>query len=70
MGSEHDFEEPIDYDEAHVKQATVLARADIVLLVSLLDSANRQLSAIKVGLICVLMLLIIIAGELANWSLF
>jgi hypothetical protein len=48
------------YDDEEVRSATVHARQDIVLLYSLLDSANRQLRTIKL-LLAVIAFLIIYA---------
>jgi hypothetical protein len=43
-----------DYPESDVRRATVHAREDIVLLVSLLSSINRQLWTIKALLVLLL----------------
>jgi len=52
------------YDEDEVRQATVHTRQDVVLLVSYLDSANRQLSDIKKLLLPIMLLLGVIAYKL------
>jgi uncharacterized integral membrane protein len=50
-----------DYSDGDLKRSVVHAREDIVLLVSHLSSVNRQLRAIKVTLLLLLLVLIYIA---------
>lgn len=47
-------ERGIDYADEDVRRATVHTREDIVLVVSLLSSVNRQLSTIKLLLVFLL----------------
>lgn len=50
-----------DFSDSDLKRSVVHAREDIVLLVSQLSSVNRQLRAIKVTLLLLLVVLIYIA---------
>jgi hypothetical protein len=50
-----------DYSDSDLKRSVVHAREDIILLVSHLSSVNRQLRAIKVTLLLLLLVLIYIA---------
>jgi len=59
-----------DFSDSDIKRSVVHAREDIVLLVSQLSSVNRQLRAIKVTLLLLLVVLIYIAiRDLLPWFL-
>jgi len=59
-----------DFSDSDIKRSVVHAREDIVLLVSQLSSVNRQLRAIKVTLLLLLVILIYIAiRDLLPWFL-
>jgi hypothetical protein len=50
-----------DYEEHHVRRATVHTREDMILLASYLHSANKQLRTISRLCFCILLVLIVIA---------
>jgi hypothetical protein len=51
----------IAYSEEEIQQAIVNTRQDVVMVISLLDSVNKQLRTIRRLGVCVLLVLIIIA---------
>ena len=53
----------VDYDDQHVRQATVHAREDLVLVVSYLLSISRQLAVV------IVLLAVIAAVLVAQWLL-
>ena len=55
-----ELDQQIGYDDSAVRKAIVHAREDIVLLVSHISSANRQLWTIKIALLGILIVLIVL----------
>ena len=71
LGVRGDESEPQQYSEEQVRQATVHARQDIVLVVSYLSSATNLLADIRFALIVlnlvVILGLAVIVGTLRHW---
>ncbi len=55
-----ELDQQIGYDDSAVRKAIVHAREDIVLLLSHISSANRQLWTIKIALLGILIVLIVL----------
>jgi hypothetical protein len=58
-------ETDMNYDDSHVRRSVVLAREDIVMMVSYLSTANSSLANIRVILMVVVCLLGYIAYRLS-----